>query len=201
MNTVKLVPFLTIGCTLLGTQAMPSPAFAQAQRQPPGAAVAYTTEAAAIVESVDQQARQVVLRGAGGRTFEVHAGPAVENLGRVKPGDRVVVRYVEALAASLARPGRGGGGTATEQSGIARHESAGSGPVGTVGNQIRSTVMIDAVDRETHTVTFSGPANRARTVAVRDPEMQRFVDTLKVGDQVDLVYTESLAVALEPMPR
>ena len=35
--------------------------------------------------------------------------------------------------------------------------------------------------------------------AVQDPEMQRFVDTLKVGDRVDLVYTESLAIAVEPL--
>jgi len=159
MTVAKLVPFLTIGYALLRTQAMPSPAFAQAQRQPLGATVAYTAEAAATVEAVNQQTRQVVRRGAGGRTSEVHAGPAVENLGRVKPGDHLVVRYVEALAASLARPGQGGGSIAVVQSGIARHEAAGSGPVGTVGDQIHSTVTIDAVDRATHTVTFRGPAN------------------------------------------
>jgi hypothetical protein len=73
----------------------------------PGTTVAYTTEAVASVESVDQQTREMLLRGAGGRLFAVKAGPAVENLARVKSGDRVVVRYVEALAASLAKPGQG----------------------------------------------------------------------------------------------
>jgi hypothetical protein len=31
--------------------------------------------------------------------------------------------------------------------------------------------------------------------------MQRFVDTRKVGDRVDLAYTESLAIAVEPLAR
>jgi hypothetical protein len=195
MNTIRLFPMLAVGGALLVAQAASSWALAQA----PGATVAYTTEAAATVESVDQQARMVVLRGSGGNIFAVHAGPAVENLARVKQGGRVVVRYVEALAASLARPGQGGGGTVTTQTGVARHAPGQSAPTGTAGDQIRSTVRIDAIDKATHSVTFTGPANRTETVRVQDEEMQRFVDTLKVGDSVDLVYTESIAIAVEPV--
>jgi hypothetical protein len=194
---------LAAASALLLPQVAGHDALAQASGQRaqerPGAMVAYTTEAVATVESIDQQSREVLLRGAGGRLFSVKAGPAVENLSRVKVGDRVVVRYVEALAASLAKPGQGGGSTVTEQGGIARHAPEGARPTGTVGNQIRTTVTIDAIDHAAHTVTFTGPSSAARTVAVRDPEAQRFVDTLKPGDRVDLVYTESLAVAVEPM--
>lgn len=198
MTIARLIPILAVGGALLVAQATYTGSLAQGG-PPSGATVAYTTEAVATVESIDQQTRKVVLRGPGGNSFEVHAGPAVENLSRVKQGDRVVVRYVEALAASLARPGPGGGGTANSQAGIARHAPDQSTPTGTVSDQIRSTVMISAIDRATHAVTFTGAANRTETVRVQDPEMQRFVETLKVGDQVDLVYTESLAVAVEPI--
>jgi hypothetical protein len=198
MNTVRLIPMLTVGGILLVAQAASSGALAQA-RPSPGAMVAYTVEAVATVESIDQQARRVVLRGPGGNTFAVHAGPAVENLSRVKQGDRVVVRYIEALAASVARAGQGGGGTVTTQTGIARDAPGQSAPTGTVGEQVRTTVTIDAIDKATHSVTFTGAANRTQTVRVQDQEMQRFVDTLKVGDRVDLVYTESVAIAVEPV--
>lgn len=198
MNIVRLMPILAVSGALMAAQAVSSGAIAQS-RQPQGAAVAYTTEAVATVVSIDQQARNVLLRGPGGNTFEVHAGPAVENLSRVKEGDKVVVRYIEALAASLARPGQGGGGTATGQVGIARHAPGQSAPTGAVGEQIRSTVTIDAIDKATHSVTFTGVANRTQTVRVQDPAMQRFVNTLKAGDRVDLVYTASLAVAVEPL--
>ncbi|WP_160939453.1 hypothetical protein [Teichococcus coralli] len=194
---------LAAGCALLSTPGAPPAAFAQASQkgQQPGTTVAYTTEVAATVEAIDRQKREISLRGAGGRLFAVEAGPAVENLDRIKSGDRVVVRYTEALAASLAKPGEGGGATITERSGIARHAPEGSRPTGTVGSQIQATVTIEAVDYANHLVTFTGAGDAARTVAVRDPEAQRFLATLKPGDRVDLVYTESVAVAVEPMSR
>ena len=62
-------------------------------------------EVRATVETVDQQARTVLLRGPTGGLLTVHAGPEVRNLPQVKPGDQVVVRYTEAVAARIVRPG------------------------------------------------------------------------------------------------
>lgn len=200
MTQMKSVGFaiLVAGCTFLAAPV--HHAWAQAQQRP-GPTVAYTTEVAATVESVDPQKREVVLRGPGGNLFAVLAGPAVENLDRVKPGDRVVVRYIEALAMALGRPGQSGGGNVRDQIGIARNASPGGSPTGTVGAQVRATVRVDAIDRASHTITFTTPSNMARTIAVRDPEARRFLETLKPGDNVDLVYTESVAIAVEPMSR
>jgi hypothetical protein len=60
-------------------------------------------------------------------------------------------------------------------------------------------VTIDAIDHLTHRVSFTDPGNTTHSVTVQVPAAQRLVDTLKVGDQVDLVYTQSLAVAIDPM--
>ena len=62
-------------------------------------------EARATVETVDQQTRTVLLRGPTGALLTVHAGPEVRNLPQVKPGDQVVVRYAESVAARIVRPG------------------------------------------------------------------------------------------------
>jgi hypothetical protein len=112
-----------------------------------------------------------------------------------------VVRYVEALAVSLAKSGQDADGKVTGQSGIVGAAPEGSQPAGTVMRQNRATVTINAIDHASHMVSFSGSGGAAHTVAVRDPAAQRFTDTLKVGDQVDLVYTQSLAVAIEPTHR
>jgi hypothetical protein len=191
--------FLVTGSILLLSPVVGHEAFAQTGTQRPGVTVAYTIEAAATVEAINQDTRGVLLRGAGGHLFAVTAGPAVENLSRVKPGDHVFVRYDEALAVSLGKSGQEGGGTATEQASPTRHVAPGSRPTSAVRNQISATVTIDTIDRATHTVTFTGPANAARTVVVKDAEAQRFLNTVKPGDRVDLVYTEALAVAVEPM--
>jgi hypothetical protein len=40
-----------------------------------------------------------------------------------------------------------------------------------------------------------------RTVAVRTPEMQAFLRTLKPGDQVDVAIAEAMAIRVEPAER
>jgi hypothetical protein len=202
VTDAKLLPSLALGCALLAAQGLASGAFGQAaQRQPPGVTVAWTSEAVATVESVDQQAREVLLRGPGGNLVTVKAGPEVRNLDRVHAGDRVVVRYTEALAASLARPDQSGGPAVQTQGGIARTSPPGASPTAVIGDQVRATVRIEAIDRARNTVTFVGPAGAVRTVVVREPDAQQFLQTLNPGDRVDLVYTEAVAVAVEPMQR
>jgi hypothetical protein len=149
---------------------------------------------------VDQASREVLLRGAGGALLAITAGPEVRNLQQIRPGDQVVIRYVEALAARLAPADASGSATVDVQGGIAR-SSPGTAPGAVAGEQIRTTVQVEAVDRSANTVTFSGPSGAVRTVAVRDPDARRFLQTLKAGDRVELAYTESLAVSVEPLQR
>ena len=201
MTVTRLIPVLTVGCALLAAHGVAPGALAQAPPgQPEGAVVAHTAEALVTVEAVDRTSREVVLRGTSGDRFALVASPAVD-IAQVKPGDRVVVRYVEALAASLARPGQGGTGGVVEQSGVTRGTPEGTAPAGRAERLVGATVTIEAIDRATHRVSFTGPGGTSRTVAVRDPEARRFVAALKAGDRVDLVHTEALAIAVEPASR
>jgi len=59
---------------------------------------------------------------------------------------------------------------------------------------IRARVKITGINRQHNTVSFVGPAKVERTVNVTEPDMQNFLKTLKVGDEVDLTYTEAIAV-------
>ena len=63
----------------------------------------------------------------------------------------------------------------------------------------RGRVVITAAYPSINTVSFVGPNNKVRTVTARNPEVQSFIRNLKVGDQVDIVYEEALAIAVEPM--
>ena len=55
--------------------------------QPDVAGVFYTAEAAAVVETVDRQARQVLLRLPDQSLVTLDAGPELQNLNQLKPGD------------------------------------------------------------------------------------------------------------------
>jgi hypothetical protein len=174
-------------------------AVAQPLRTAAAVTVSDEDEVSATVESVDQAQRTVLLRGPQGGLMTVVAGPEVRNLAQVKAGDQVIVRYREALAAELAKPGT----TAPAPRVTERTERAplGEQPRGAAEQSIKARVKITRIDARHNLVSFIGPAQIERTTEVLDPEMQKFLHTLHVGDEVDLTYTEAVAVTVEPMKK
>ncbi len=160
---------------------------------PKPAMVEQTREVSATVAAVDLPRREVTLKGPQGTLFTVEAGEEVRNLPQVEVGDRVVVRFYEAIAAQLAKPGQ----QASASAGVMR-APVGAKPGAGVARQVTETVRIDALDPATHTVSFTDPQGHSQTITVRDPKMQDFLKTLKVGDQVAITYTEAVAISVEP---
>ena len=162
-----------------------------------------TTTLNAVVETVDPTSRELLLRGAGGAQsgalVSMVVSPRVQRLNQIRPGDRVTVRYYQALAAQAVTPFSR---TSQPFEGVAvdRRETAGR-PGGEVTRVRRGRVTVTAVDPATNTISFLGPNNVPRTVVAQNPEVQAFIRRLRVGDQVDLVYEEALAISVEPMGR
>jgi hypothetical protein len=156
-----------------------------------------TETLSATVESIDLDKRLVGLR-AGDRSTTVQVSPEVRNLGQVKVGDQVVAEYYQGLAATFRKKGESQTvGKVDAATGTARMPESAQ-PGGAIGNMVTTTVVIEAVDRSANSVTFTGPAGKTRTVNVKDPQAQKFIGALKKGDEVELTYTEALAVTLEP---
>jgi Cu/Ag efflux protein CusF len=155
-----------------------------------------TSQVTASVESVDPATRAIVLKGNEGIRVAMVAGPDVRNLDQIKPGDKVVAVYHQALAAEV-KPR----GTATSPPTAADHverAKPGEKPSGAAGISVATTVQIESVDKSFNTVSFRRSDGIVRTVAVEDPEAKRFLQTLKPGDPVEIVYTEALAVSVKP---
>jgi Cu/Ag efflux protein CusF len=64
-----------------------------------------------------------------------------------------------------------------------------------VGQQVSVTADVVAVDTKNQVVTLRGPQGHLVELKVRDPNQLKRV---KIGDQVEAVYTEAVAVAVEP---
>lgn len=64
----------------------------------PAGTVVETKQMTATVETIDYDARTVMLKGPGGETRTIAVDPSVERFRDVKVGDQVVVRHTEALA-------------------------------------------------------------------------------------------------------
>jgi hypothetical protein len=61
-------------------------------------------------------------------------------------------------------------------------------------------VKVVAVDAATNTVEVLGGDGAVRKVRVQDPQAQAFARGLKAGDEVQLTFTEALAVSISPAP-
>jgi Cu/Ag efflux protein CusF len=162
------------------------------ESSPGKATVAQARTIMATVEAVDAAQRHITLKGPKGKVVPLTVGPDVRNLEQVKVGDRVAVRYLEALSLTLKKDGKELR-TATKASDSARAK-AGERPGGAVAEQVTVTADVTAVDAKTGIVTLKGP-NQVVDLHVADPEQLKLI---KIGDQVEAVYTQALALSVEP---
>jgi Cu/Ag efflux protein CusF len=183
--------------------ALCGPAFAQDKNAPdvkvartatPGqASVVGTAKMTATVEAIDVATRHVTLKGPKGNTMTLAVGPEVKNLDKVKVGDRVVARYVEALTLTLKKDGKELPGK--KESADAVRAQAGEPAGAGVARRVEITADVTAVNAKKHIVTLKGP-ERVLELYVEDLEQLKLI---KVGDQIQAVYTEALALGVEPV--
>jgi hypothetical protein len=152
-----------------------------------------TVTVTATVEAVDLQKRLVTLKGPGGDLVTVHADERVKNLPQVKKGDLVVVTYYESLAYEVHKPGQGAPGVAVAAD--VASAKKGEKPAAVGAQAVTVTSTIEALDKQKHTVTLKGPEGNVTTIKVKDPSK---LELVKVGDLVEITYTEALAIGVEP---
>ena len=165
---------------------------AQAQ-EVKGQTVVSSQTVTATVVSVNQKTREVTIKTKDGQQHSFIAGDDVKNLPQVKKGDIITAVYTEAIAYEVREHGTAGVTTTTASASAA----PGSKPAGAVAQQTTVTVLITAIDPSVPTVTFMGPKGNKETIKVRDPKN---LVGVKVGDKVDLTYTEALAIKVDEAP-
>lgn len=183
--------------------ALCTPVFAQDKKEgdvkvlkataPGQAGVVGTAKITATVEAIDQATRHVTLKGPKGKTVTLVAGPEVKNLDQVKVGDRVAVNYLEALTLTLKKDGKELRGKKESADGV--RAAPGQAPGAVVAQQVEVTADVIAVNTKKKTVTLKGP-KQVVDLRVQDPEQLKLI---KVGDQIQAVYTEALAIGVEPV--
>jgi len=154
-----------------------------------------TVESSATVEKIDLDRRIVVLRNSSGELVAMHVDAAVQNLSQVKVGDRVVVRYREAIAAAISTTAEGHPVTVDLAA-----ERAGPGelPSAIASSTTNVPVTITAVDIKHNIVSFYREDGLVRALKAKEPQAQEFIKQLKPGDTVVVSFTEAIAISVEP---
>lgn len=200
MNTTKRVLMASaVSFVALGGLAACSSGsdVVRATEAPPTVIENNLVQTTATVEAIDAAERTVTLRGAQGRTAPVRI-PAEIDLSRIEKGDVVDIAFYESVAVNVAAPGDAVPGVRGASD--AARSQPGELPGGAAIDQVTVTSTVTAIDQRAHTVTIRGPQGATRTVPVKNPELQQKMKGLKVGDLVQLTYTEAVAARLQPRP-
>lgn len=195
----KAIPFV-IAAAALGCQ------LAYAQAQAPKGAVVVASEAGkvamvgvvdvtATVVAINATSRVVTLKGEKGRTMDVVCGDEVKNFAQIRVGDQVKASYMESLTLDLKKTNAKTDATGTA---AAVRAEPGAKPAGAVGREITVLADVVAVDQKNSTISLKGPAGNVVELKVKNQDHFKVV---KVGDQVEAVYTQALAVAVTPAPK
>jgi len=198
MNTKSKFAITLLAATLAATAyAQPAPAGGVAVASEPGkAAVVGAVQVSAQVVAIHKATRTLTLKGPKGKVVDIVAGEQVKNFDQIKVGDLVVARYAQALTLEL-RKTRAAGGEAVVKEEAAK---AKPGEMPAVAGARSVTLLADVVgvDPKASTITLRGPKGNEVTLDVRNPEQFKVV---KKGDQVEVTYTEALALSVEPAPK
>jgi len=195
-------PFRSLALGIALAMAIPTCVLAQPQQTTEEAGVTSTAHELkreestlnATVVSVDQETREVVLRGPKGNEETIKAGPEIKNLDQLHAGDTVTAKYERAVALELL-PADSAEAGMEYQNGMKTAEK-GATPGGTADQSVSVTSKLTAVDMKNHTVTLTGADGKSRVLEVKDPKRQAQMSKLKVGQMVRITYVEALAISV-----
>ena len=176
-------------------QTKPPTAVVMAASAPGAAAVGGLVKVTATVVALDAATRTATLKGAKGKIVDVVVPPEAKNFDQIRVGDIVTVEYARALTLSLQGPGSVRSSTSQAASAPA---PAGAVAGGAAARQVVIMANVTAVNTKEKFITLRGPKGNSVDVAVPDPAQLKLV---KVGDQVEAVYTEAMAITVDHKPK
>src|SRR5689334_13839639 len=174
-----------VATVLVALLAMP---LARAAQKPVSAAE--TVSATFTIKAIDKTSRVVTLEDKTGHTTDVYCGPEVQRFDTLKVGDTVTFRYHESLVSAISRPGEKPKEPVTSSVNRTPGPKAGA----SVAQQMHATVTIEAMDPKVPSVDVKTEGGSRLSLKVADP---KFLEGYKVGDKVNLTYTQALAVSVK----
>jgi len=149
-----------------------------------------TQTGTAKITAIDHKARTVTLKYTDGTEDTFSVGPAVSRFDQLKTGDTIRATYVESLVFEVRKPGS----TAPAQVAAAAGGRLKDTPGGAVGTVQTATVTVKAIDMAASHLTVTTKDGHTIT---RKIENKQHLEGLKVGDTVDITYSQALIVNAE----
>jgi hypothetical protein len=153
-------------------------------------------EVRAVVVGLDKAARSLDLKAANGRVTTLFASEEVKNYDQIQLGDQVVARFMQSITLELKKGGSGIMQRTDSKDMVTA--KPGERPGVALGRQVHVIANVVAVNKKTMTVTLKGPKGNYVDLTLQDPKQ---LARVKKGDQVEAVFTEAVALTVEPAPK
>jgi hypothetical protein len=192
-RALALALFTATFATATLAQTPPAPAGGIAVVSEPGKASATRAiQVSATVVGIEKATRTVTLKGPKGDVIDIVASDDVKNFDQIRVGDSVVARYAQALTLELKKTKGVAGASVAEE---AMKAKPGERPAVAGARQVTVLADVVAVDPKASTITLKGASGKRVTLDVQNPDQFKVV---KKGDQVEVTYTEAMALSVEP---
>ena len=163
------------------------PAIANAQiKTIPGESITVS----ATVEAIERGTRSLTLKGEKGDVTTITVPSDVKAYDTLKVGDKITAKYYENVVLRKKAPGEKDVDTLTGS----MVKGTGARPAGTAAVQRAITATITAIDMKVPSISLSGPNNWKYSSRVEDVNALK---QLKVGDKLDITWTEAVLISAE----
>lgn len=197
MNRFLLAAVAAMTVSFAHAQQAPAPKAMEVKAVGEGkAAGARVVEMRAVVVGLDKATRSLDLKGPKGRVVTLTAGDEMRNYDQIQLGDHVVARFMQALTLELKKGGTGIMERTDAKDAVAA--KPGERPGVAAGRQVHVIANVVEVNKKTMTVTLKGPKGNFVDLVLQDPKQ---LARVKKGDQVEAVFTEAVALTVEPAPK
>jgi hypothetical protein len=144
----------------------------------------------ATIESIDHATRTVNVKKSDGTYDDFYVPTDVKKFNSLKIGDTVTARYYENIVLRVQAAGE----KAVDTSSSALTLGKGDKMAGTLAHQRTITATISAIDMKVPSITFTGSNGWKYSRRVEDVKA---LATVKVGDKVDITWTEAALLSID----
>ena len=141
------------------------------------------------VEAIEQSTRTMTVKDDQGIYETIQAPPEMKRFSELKVGDKITARYYQNVVIRVKKPGEAP--VDVDSSAVTRSEGT---PGVTAAAQRTVTVAVTAMDPKTSSVTVKGPNGYVYSRKVVDKKAWA---QLKVGDQLDMTWTEAVLLSVD----
>jgi hypothetical protein len=139
------------------------------------------------IEAIEKSGREIYLKKPDGNIEVVYVPQEVKRFDSLKIGDKITAKYYENVVLRVQPPG-------SKPVDEASRAVTPAGTGGTAARQRTITATISAIDPKVPSISFTGPRGWNYSTKVED---KAALAKVKVGDQVDITWTEAMLVSID----